>query len=1147
MFEIAITAVRIVLESRKREMIASGLLIPSVLPALSARVKPRIHNAENFTEIRKFLFEEHDLDPICIRISLQLITFVPSFLFRSGEVTVPLVLRSESLENICKSKDLYGNFQKAIQEVSKVTGLGFVRVVSREMFDFLKLRNQTISKPQQTGFATVAQWFHEIASSNKVEFAKLRVFLEALKPMTKGDLIWSVKTLNQPVHPAILEFVRQLAAELDCREIEKEPSVIMAFMEPSCCERLAADCWRTNWALIDKTSHLEYFVRLLLPLELHHIIRFAKDCQLAEIVSLELSNLSRIPRFSAFMRYYSQLFTDSSLAGTFWLSDLPLPGGSLLRNLEYLHTRNFCEDLLGMLKVAHPQLSKAIACQQISNYRAAFHYYLGAMWDYSDDYFFGLTEVRKIAMNMTLPICPNLYEKIVVMKPESHTPDIHLPFSLVFSDDYNFNELQTVKGSLDLSTQLNQTFLPFLLQAALSEELYTSLKALQQGDRPLSFLSDLAKPWVKSLDKQTAVCSALTWRLTVLHELQSSAETAQQEIVESIRLNRTLISQLLLKFGSIRSSLRFFLLAAQPRDRKQLYVTPQNLIRLHSFVVSQRQNPCFSPLECSCRLLLRDFAEWYSQIAMLPAANMKQWLVAICQIVLFAPRSLEPQLLFARIHHEISANYCERSSFLFALGLAVVRTDRQAKQSFGSTLLHGITTENFKALLIRWLPHILCTCEDLPDDLLLMLFRFDSSQFLLSIQHAQAIGKLQAQSHINELFQRIKCTKDLSRLFIEDCQAFHWVTNCEDDIALFANVVDAHLKLYQQLASRTADGEGLEELAEFCARHRPVFTTRISLEKFQPISAFRFPFVKEPVLNIRLEADGLQEARLRLIASRGETRYLSLLSPRLYDFSPVEHIFISIVSRMIGNRPSSKCRNEFLYYPSVFLLNPHLMLVSAPSIVTQANLADAQLPKLMTQVSMEREDDSPRSFLETYEKIKTDRDFLFDFFNVAAQGSKMNFLFMRMSLASHLGGSAVLRFFFDSQLPTIPSLCFCGDRLRSVIPGFFDQTGIPQIPMMKSLAKFLPKFLWKGSFVTSWQTVCDVFASHASKIRILLTALVQAEAIDQAMCAIDRLATVHITLETERVDEPFPFRLLDHLIDTASNSMLAQSHAVSWI
>jgi hypothetical protein len=63
----------------------------------------------------------------------------------------------------------------------------------------------------------------------------------------------------------------------------------------------------------------------------------------------------------------------------------------------------------------------------------------------------------------------------------------------------------------------------------------------------------------------------------------------------------------------------------------------------------------------------------------------------------------------------------------------------------------------------------------------------------------------------------------------------------------------------------------------------------------------------------------------------------------------------------------------------------------------------------------------------------------------------------------------------------------------------------------------------------------------------LLTALVQAEAIDQAMCAIDRLATVHITLETERVDDPFPFRLLDHLIDTASNSMLAQSHAVSWI
>jgi hypothetical protein len=428
-----------------------------------------------------------------------------------------------------------------------------------------------------------------------------------------------------------------------------------------------------------------------------------------------------------------------------------------------------------------------------------------------------------------------------------------------------------------------------------------------------------------------------------------------------------------------------------------------------------------------------------------------------------------------------------------------------------------------------------------------MLFRFHSSQFLLSIQHAKAIGQLQDEFHIDEIFQRIKGTKDLSRLLIENNQAFHWVTDCQDDIALFTNVVDAHLRLYQQLASRVGDRQDLGELARFCALHRPVFTTQTSLTKFQPISDFHFPFVKEPVLNITIEADGLREARLGLITSGGEIRYFSLLSPRLYHFSHVEHIFISIVSRMIGNHPSSKFRNEFLYYPPMFLLNPHLLLVSAASIVTQACLADAKLPTVITKVSLEREDDSPQSLMDAYDKIETDRDFLFDFFNAATEGSKMNFLFMRMSLASHLGGSVVLRFFFGSQLPTISSLCFCGDRLRSVVPGFFDQKGNPQIPMTQSLARFLPDFFWKGSFVTSWQTVCNVFASHAPKIRILLAALVREDAIDQAMCRIDKLATVHITLETERVDEPFPFGLLDHLIDTASNSMLAQSHLAAWI
>jgi hypothetical protein len=161
--------------------------------------------------------------------------------------------------------------------------------------------------------------------------------------------------------------------------------------------------------------------------------------------------------------------------------------------------------------------------------------------------------VRNIAMNMTLPISPNLYETVVLMKPECHTPDIHLPFLLYILNDRNFNQLLTVKGSLDVSTELNQMILLFFLRVAVLNELYTSLTALHQ----LPFLSDLIKSWMKSLDKQTAVCSALTWRATIVHQLQSKSDTAQQELVEAIRLNRTQVAQLLFRFGSVRSSLRY--------------------------------------------------------------------------------------------------------------------------------------------------------------------------------------------------------------------------------------------------------------------------------------------------------------------------------------------------------------------------------------------------------------------------------------------------------------------------------------------------------------------------------------------------------------------------------------------------------------
>jgi hypothetical protein len=141
LFEIAVFGVQIVFQSKRREILTSGLLIPSVLATLTARVESSIYNAEVY--VRR------------ARVGPELPENIPPADRQWVKLSSSTWRTRKSTENICKPKDLYGNFRKAIAEVSKVTDLDFVRVVSRGMFKMLKLRNDKISEPQQAPSATI--------------------------------------------------------------------------------------------------------------------------------------------------------------------------------------------------------------------------------------------------------------------------------------------------------------------------------------------------------------------------------------------------------------------------------------------------------------------------------------------------------------------------------------------------------------------------------------------------------------------------------------------------------------------------------------------------------------------------------------------------------------------------------------------------------------------------------------------------------------------------------------------------------------------------------------------------------------------------------------------------------------------------------
>jgi hypothetical protein len=124
-----------------------------------------------------------------------------------------------------------------------------------------------------------------------------------------------------------------------------------------------------------------------------------------------------------------------------------------------------------------------------------------------------------------------------------------------------------------------------------------------------------------------------------------------------------------------------------------------------------------------------------------------------------------------------------------------------------------------------------------------------------------------------------------------------------------------------------------------------------------------------------------------------------------------------------------------------------------------------------------------------------------------------------------------------------------GEQVRVSIPDFLrfgDE--MPAMPLPGSVRTLLPRYVLYGSFATSWQTVCEVVASHRVKVRVYLEALLggSGEEVQEVLGRAVKLASV-VSEEGEKVDEPFPFLLVSHLIDTSANSMEATAAAYSWV
>jgi hypothetical protein len=219
---------------------------------------------------------------------------------------------------------------------------------------------------------------------------------------------------------------------------------------------------------------------------------------------------------------------------------------------------------------------------------------------------------------------------------------------------------------------------------------------------------------------------------------------------------------------------------------------------------------------------------------------------------------------------------------------------------------------------------------------------------------------------------------------------------------------------------------------------------------------------------------------------------------------------------------------------------------------TQATLVGQNLPSLLAEAKLRdtEYDDSPAAIRRCRE-VDVERNFILNFYAATAEGSKVTFLYFRQHFAAQLAAQIVLRFVFGSGLAPIPTLCLFGDFLRIAVPGYFGaKVGLPQLPLTEAVLRFVPKFVLTGSFATSWNTVPDVLWKHRKKFRIILGALlpdeVRAEDAEGVIAVCGKLAS-QAKEEADKAGRPFPFALLDHLIENAANSVLATLDIYAWM
>ena len=1202
-FEIFLNTIAVVIISNSPHYVHAQTIPPKMEQFKQVIDKNYINH--NLIDILRGKFSEKpvpdSLSPIRTKFFLQLIPVLIEYLFSQDPNFFPYVLLPGEFYTQNYPKELVSLYQKALKETIFVGRHKAALRIVREAYDYLSKVTNYISKPLQSPLATVAHWMNEIQNNNNPNNAKLmektKVLLEALKPTNKfaerrpdqsQQLYFDMISMKQPLHPLITN----LLLDLFDNEFSYMTPIISSIgishiLITKQSFDLTNDSWQMDWFSIIPESHIVAFIRLLLPNSLRNFIPFFEENEMKSIVSICLNANPPSNDFSRFMLYYLQHFPHTSLAESFSVTQPfslmpPLPTLSLYSNVSYFESYNLSEDALGLLKTISPQFLNACSFHQISQFQAAKYYYLESMKNNPSSYFYGLSELRSIDINLSLITKTKSMSRILGEKKENSFTDINLPF-------YQDTNVDPEKTQNRLTSFISRSYTTSFLHASLKDEIYLSMKMMQQPQDIMNYIDDLVRTsnsmWIKALDRQSIMASNFIWRLTTLNKFLSNEEierndNIKKKILNSIHQNHNMIAHLLSQSGATRNALRFYQKSPGPSN---IFVTIHNYPRIEAFLrqIPKEQYAPFSKLRSKCGYLMRDFHE------VIPKGT--KWVKMLFFCISKCPEGVNHQEVFRILFSElINSNNTFHLQFFISMMVFMFKKYTSLINTFSQDFPK--LREDIKYTFLRWIPQLFSSVE-IPDQLLLSLIKvnpilfkinFDDMNYSNVVSNNPNVKEIKAKIESPGFFKNAKLLKE-EKAINEFKSGFSWIEQCQKDIERLDRTVRAHRALYESL-SREISQEALDalnftskkELFIFCQENPPVFTTDVQITKYSSFSGFKFP--NSLVLDVFIEADGTNEAELRFITMKGDSKTFHIVSPDVYGLSQREKLFVEVVSRIIDHNVASKTRSHCTYYPTSYMIHEKLMLIDGPSFISlhgamQPYSAVRNIYEAASVVSPSECDESPAdSSIMKQVNIPTDR--LFWWLLEGAEGSQVDFIFMRQSFTSYFAVFSFFQFLFRSRLSTLPSIMLYKDRMRVCLPNFLSSIqNISSIPLTPQICGALSQFILRGTFATSWQIAVDSLYCRKEEIRIFLNSLIptditpqqaqqsqnlaikqrqqlqikRRQAILSSIQRLDKFMAKHMTEETEKSDQIFPFMLIEHLIQNSTNIHIAQPTSFAWL